>query len=62
MSTSIAWHWRARDLLTAATMPTLHQAIGESLGYKSHTSFINIFRKLTGLTPAQYQKIGKESV
>lgn len=38
------------------------KAIGESLGYKSHTSFINIFRKLTGLTPAQYQKIGKESV
>lgn len=38
------------------------KAIGESLGYKSHTSFINIFRKFTGLTPAQYQKIGKESV
>lgn len=33
------------------------KAIGESLGYKSHTSFINIFRKLTGLTPAQYQKM-----
>lgn len=35
------------------------KAIGESLGYKSHASFINVFRKLTGLTPSQYQKIGK---
>lgn len=36
------------------------KAIGESLGYKSHTSFINVFRKITGLTPSQYQKISKE--
>lgn len=38
------------------------KAIGESLGYKSHASFINVFRKLTGLTPSQYQKIGKGTV
>lgn len=37
------------------------KAIGESLGYKSHASFINVFRKLTGLTPSQYQKLSKDS-
>lgn len=36
------------------------KAIGESLGYKSHTSFVNIFRKITGLTPSVYQRISKD--
>lgn len=36
------------------------KAIGESIGYKSHTSFVNIFRKITGLTPSMYQKMAKE--
>lgn len=35
------------------------KAIGESVGYRSYTSFINIFRKVTGLTPSQYQKMSE---
>ncbi|MGI6222690.1 MAG: helix-turn-helix domain-containing protein [Prevotella sp.] len=33
------------------------KAIGESVGFKSQTSFTNIFKKATGITPAMYQKI-----
>lgn len=33
------------------------KAISESLGYGTHASFINAFRKATGLTPSQYKKI-----
>ena len=33
------------------------KAIGESLGFSSHASFINVFRNATGLTPSQYQKM-----
>lgn len=36
------------------------KAIGESVGYKSHTTFINVFRKMTGMTPSIYQKMAKE--
>lgn len=32
-------------------------AISQSVGYGSHAAFINAFRKSTGLTPSQYQKI-----
>lgn len=35
------------------------KAIAESVGYKSHTSFISIFKKVTGITPSIYQKIAK---
>lgn len=36
------------------------KAISESLGYKSHATFINVFRKMTGITPSIYQKMAKE--
>ena len=36
------------------------KAIAESVGYKSHTNFIDIFKKITGITPSIYQKIAKE--
>lgn len=36
------------------------KAIAESVGYKSHTNFIDIFKKLTGITPHIYQKMAKE--
>ncbi|MDD6517660.1 MAG: helix-turn-helix domain-containing protein [Prevotella sp.] len=36
------------------------KVIGESLGFKSQTSFTNIFRRATGITPAMYQKIASE--
>lgn len=34
------------------------EAISESLGFKSRSNFIAVFRKFTGLTPSEYQKIG----
>lgn len=37
------------------------KTIAESVGYKSHTSFIDIFKKTTGITPSIYQKLAKES-
>lgn len=36
------------------------KAIGESVGYKSQASFIDSFKKITGITPSIYQKIAKE--
>ncbi len=36
------------------------KAIAESVGYKSHTSFVEIFKKTTGITPSIYQKLAKE--
>ena len=38
------------------------KAIAESVGYKSHTNFIIIFRKITGITPSMYQKMAKEGL
>lgn len=37
------------------------KAVGESVGYRSHTTFVNIFRKMTGLTPSLYQKMAKSN-
>ena len=37
------------------------KAIAESVGYKSQTNFISIFKRVTGITPSIYQKIAKES-
>lgn len=36
------------------------QAISESVGYKSTTTFINVFKKITGITPSLYQRMVKE--
>ena len=36
------------------------KAIGEGLGFKSYASFINVFRRQTGLTPSLYQKMARE--
>lgn len=35
------------------------QAIAESVGYKSHTNFILIFKRMTGMNPSDFQKIAK---
>lgn len=35
------------------------QTISESVGYKSSTTFINVFKKITGITPSMYQKMVK---
>lgn len=35
------------------------EAISESLGFKSRSNFVAVFKKFTGLTPSSYQKIGK---
>lgn len=36
------------------------KAIAESVGFKSYTSFVNIFRKITGITPSIYQKMAAQ--
>ena len=35
-------------------------AVGQSVGYRSQTTFINQFKKHTGLTPSVYQKFARE--
>lgn len=35
------------------------KAIGESVGYRSHATFVGIFRRQTGLTPSLYQKMAR---
>lgn len=37
-----------------------NETIAEGLGYKSRSHFIRTFKKMTGLTPSQYQKIARE--
>lgn len=38
------------------------KGIGESVGFRSYTTFVTVFRKITGLTPRLYQeKASKES-
>ena len=37
------------------------KAVGESVGYKSHATFVNIFKKTTGLTPSLYQKMARSN-
>ena len=36
------------------------QAIGESVGFKSHTAFLSFFKKMTGMTPSVYSRLAKE--
>lgn len=35
-------------------------AIAESVGYRSQSAFISIFKKITGITPSKYQKIASD--
>lgn len=37
------------------------EAISQTLGYKSRTTLINVFKKETGLTPTEYQKIARQN-
>lgn len=36
------------------------KGIAESVGFRSHTSFVNIFKKITGITPSLYRKMAHE--
>lgn len=36
-------------------------AIAASVGFRSHSGFFSMFKKVTGLSPAQYQKLAKEN-
>ncbi len=36
------------------------KAIAESVGYKSHTTFISTFKKITGINPSTYKKIAEK--
>jgi len=36
------------------------QAIAESLGYKSNSGFVQLFRKYTGVTPSMFQKMARD--
>lgn len=33
------------------------KAVSESVGFKTHATFITVFRKVTGMTPSVYQKM-----
>lgn len=35
------------------------QSVGESVGFKSASNFINAFKKVTGMTPSLYQRMAK---
>ncbi|MBD5358887.1 MAG: helix-turn-helix domain-containing protein [Bacteroides sp.] len=37
------------------------QAIAESVGYKSQSGFVQIFKKATGFTPSMFQKMAREN-
>lgn len=37
------------------------KAVGESVGYRSHATFVNIFKRTTGLTPSLYNKMARNS-
>lgn len=50
-----------RKLLNTAEYGNLTiQAIANSVGYKSHSNFILLFKKQVGITPSMYQKMARE--
>ena len=53
---------RACRLVTAndATANLTLEAIAEMVGFKSRTSFIQAFKKFTGLTPSEFKRINRE--
>lgn len=36
-------------------------AIASSVGFRSHSGFFSMFKRVTGLSPAQYQKLAREN-
>ncbi len=36
------------------------EAVAESVGFRSRSNFHSIFKKITGLTPSQYQKLARK--
>lgn len=36
------------------------RSIGASVGYRSNTTFVGVFRRLTGMTPSEYQRTARE--
>ena len=38
------------------------EAIAQSVGFKSRSSFVAVFKRITGLTPSNYQKLAKKAI
>ena len=38
------------------------EAIASGVGFRSRTSFVTSFKRITGLTPSEYQRLAREEV
>jgi YesN/AraC family two-component response regulator len=45
---------KAKELLTSSNLSI--QNIGEQIGYRNGTSFIRMFKKITGETPGEFRR------